>query len=76
VRCVSTSSEWVHMDGWSYLVPFVAYEYPHLLQKPELTCRSSHEDFFALDDNVYVSSDLGIFDEDASGDAAVLLALD
>jgi len=43
--------------------------------KPELTCRSAHEDFFALDDNVYVPPDLGTFDEDANGDAAVLLAL-
>lgn len=63
------------MDGWSYLVPFAAYKYPSLPQKQELTCRSAHEDFFALDDNVYVPPDLGIFDEDASGDAAVLLAL-
>ena len=58
-----------------FLVPFAAYEYPHLPQKPELTCRSAHEDFFALDDNVYVPPDLGIFDEDANGDAAVLFAL-
>ena len=43
-------------------------------QKPELACRSGHEDFFALDDNV--PSNLGIFDEDTSGGAAVLLALD
>lgn len=43
--------------------------------KPELTCRSAHEDFFALDDNVYVPPNLGIFDEDANGDAALLLAL-
>jgi hypothetical protein len=75
VRCVSTSSEWVHMGGWSYLVPFAVYENSHLPQKPELTCRSPHEDFFPLDDNVYVPPDLGILDEDANGDAAVLLAL-
>jgi len=43
--------------------------------KPELTYRSAHKDFFALDDNVYVPPDLGILDEDANGDAAVLLAL-
>jgi hypothetical protein len=55
------------MDGWPYLVPFAPYEYSPLPQKPELTCRSAHEDFFALDDNV---PDFGIFDEDA------LLALD
>jgi len=64
------------MDGWPYLVLFAAYEYSPVLQKPELTCRSAYEDFFALDDNVYVPRDLGILDEDANGDAAVLLALD
>lgn len=44
-------------------------------QKLELTCRSAHEDFFALDDNVYVPPNLGVIDEDANGDAAMLLAL-
>jgi hypothetical protein len=63
------------MDGWSYLISFAAHECSHLPQKLELTCRSAHEDFFALDDNVYVPPDLGIFDEDANGDAAMLLAL-
>lgn len=52
------------------------YGYPPLPQKPELTYRSVHEDFFALDDNVHVPPDLSIFDdEDANGDAAMLLAL-
>jgi hypothetical protein len=60
------------MDGWSYLA---TYDYSPLPQIPELTCRSAQEDFFALDDNVYVAPDLGTFDEDADGDAAVILAL-
>jgi len=64
------------MDGWSYLVPFAIYEYSPLPQKPELICQSSQEDFFVLDDNVYVPPDFGTFEGDANGDAAaVLLAL-
>lgn len=63
------------MDGWSYLVPFSAYEYLALTQKPGLSCRSPREDFFALDDNMHVPPDLRIFDEDADRDAAMLFAL-
>jgi hypothetical protein len=63
------------MDGWPYLVHFATHQYSPLPQKPELTCRPAHEDFFALDDNVYVPPDLGTFDEDGNGDAALLLAL-
>jgi hypothetical protein len=63
--------------GWSVSPgsPLLYMNTP-LPQKPEPPCRSAHEDFFALDDNVYVPPDLGIIDQDPNGDAAVLLALD
>jgi hypothetical protein len=44
------------VNGYTWMVGLTWFTLLHMInqhlpQKPELTCRSAHEDFFALDDN-------------------------